>query len=470
VARTHRAAGREADARPARDGASGPAAEPVSITGAAEGPDRDRSAIAARLEEIADPLRAPVRTVNGWWQWVKTLKPYRVWIQFSYNDGNQRTAGMSYSSLFAIFAALWVGFSIAGVWLVNSPNLMDSLVAMINDAAPGLIATSTHSGVISTDTLTSLSSTFGWTSAIALVGLLWTAIAWLYYTRQAVRAMFGLGRDERNYWVQKVTDLGLAIVFGVLLVVSAAVSVLTIEAVTALLHLVGIDGHSFWTYLLARVIGFALSIALNFVVLAAMFRVLSRVAIPWPSLVTGSLLGAIALSALSALSGLVFGGTSSNPLLATFTVFVGLLLWFNLICRIILLAAAWIAVGMSDRGLDPQRRTPEQIAYDDALAAHSERLLLARAAVQAAEEEAAAAGWPGVWFAGRRLRAARLRRDEVEAEPVPQPPQKRNWWLEENVRGSQDSGSQDRGSQDKTTSAAKTDATTTAPEQRTSTD
>jgi membrane protein len=31
-------------------------------------------------------------------------------------------------------------------------------------------------------------------------------------------------------------------------------------------------------------------------------------------------------------------------------VVVGLLVWFNLICRIILLSASWIAVGMADMG------------------------------------------------------------------------------------------------------------------------
>ena len=31
---------------------------------------------------------------------------------------------------------------------------------------------------------------------------------------------------------------------------------------------------------------------------------------------------------------------------------IGLLIWFNLICQVILLGAAWISVGATDRGLD----------------------------------------------------------------------------------------------------------------------
>ena len=396
---------------------------------------REREQFAGRFDEIADPLRdrlrGPVRKVNRWWQWVTRLKPYRVWIQFSYNDGNLRTAGMSYQSLFAIFAALWVGFSVAGVWLTTNSNVMDELVRIINDAIPGLIATDNgQSGVVSEDALRSLSTTFGWTSIIAVVGLLWTAIAWLYYTRQAVRAMFDLERDSRNYALQKVTDLGLSILFGLLLVVSAVVTVVTTEALTSFLDFIGIQSDSFGTHLSGYVIGIAVSISLNFVTLAAMYRVLSRVVIPWRSLAVGSLIGAVSLSALSALSGLIIGGAGKNPLLATFAVFVGLLLWFNFICRIILLAAAWIAVGMFDRGLDPRKLSPEQVAYERAVAQREARLLIARTRLQDERAHAASARWLAKWFANRRVRDAADELRRIEAEPPPTLPGKRKWWTD----------------------------------------
>jgi membrane protein len=421
----------------AREG-GGPASASASrrgeqLKGEAE---HERAVLAERLEEFADPLRdrlrKPVSRVNHWWKSVSNLRPYRVWNQFSHNDGNLRTAGMAYQSLFAVFAALWVAFSVAGAWLTSSPNVMASLIHIINDAVPGLIQTSSSpSGVISEDQLTSLTLTFGWTGVVALGGLVWTAIAWLYYTRQAVRAMFGLPRDSRNYWLQKVSDLGLGFLFGLLLVTSATVSVVTTEALGAFLALFGIPPGSTGTTLLYYVIGFSISVALNFVVLAAMFRLLSRVAIPWRSLWLGSLLGSAALSALSALSGLIIGGASRNPLLTTFVVFVGLLLWFNFICRVILLAAAWIAVGMFDRGLDPRQRTPEQAAYEKALAERSARLLVSQTAVEQAERHADSVRGFRKWFANRQLRDAREELERVEAEPIPRPPKKRSWWNEE---------------------------------------
>jgi membrane protein len=58
---------------------------------------------------------------------------------------------------------------------------------------------------------------------------------------------------------------------------------------------------------------------------------------------------------LKALAGGLLTLTSSNPLLASFAVIVGLLIWFNLTCAVILLGAAWVVVSATDAGvpLDP---------------------------------------------------------------------------------------------------------------------
>jgi membrane protein len=137
-----------------------------------------------------------------------------------------------------------------------------------------------------------------------------------------------------------------------------------------------------------------------------MFRVLSRVAIPWRSLIVGSALGGISLSVLSTISGLVLGGASRNPLLASFTVFFGLLIWFNLVCRVILLSASWIAVGMSDRGISPRRLTPEQLELERAAEERAARILVAEADVQHAESEVARARGITRMLARRRLARA----------------------------------------------------------------
>jgi membrane protein len=277
---------------------------------------------------------------------IQALKLVRAFANFSQNDGDLLAAGMSYQSLFAIFAAIWVGFSAAGIWLASTPLLLRQLIAIINQTIPGLIE---RGGAIDPRTL-QLGSTFGWTGAIAAIGLLLTAIGWLDSTRLAVRAMFGLPHDTTNFLLQKARDLGLGLAFGVVLIVSALLSIASTQALTFLFGLIGVSDDSVWTVLAARVVGLLVAVLLYLVVLAAMFRILSRVPIPWRTLVVGSLIGSVALAALSTLGGVLLGGAGNNPLLAAFAVVVGLLVWFNLICRIILLSASWIAVGMADMG------------------------------------------------------------------------------------------------------------------------
>ncbi len=381
----------------------------------AEGWEEPEETLAQRLLERADPLRRrlekPVARVSIWAKWVKALRPYRVYINYSHSDGNLRAAGIGYQSLFAVFAAIWVGFSISSVWLAGNDQVFDALVSLLNRAVPGLISTPTTQGIIPASELQSATS-FGWTGVLAAIGLIWTAIGWLYYSRQAVRAVFGLSRDTTNYALQKVRDLGLALIFGVLFVVSALISVISTQTLTLLLDWMNLSSDSFWTNAIARFSGLVVSVALNIVTLGAMFRVMSRVAIPWRNLFFGVLLGSLVLASLSVLSGYLFG-TSKNPLLATFAVFIGLLLWFNLIARVILLSASWIAIGMFDSGLSPRAITPEQAAAEQAAAEFEARVLVARAELTHAREDLARARWMARLPAQRRVGRAEQRLNDL---------------------------------------------------------
>ncbi|MFF1878131.1 YihY/virulence factor BrkB family protein [Leifsonia sp. NPDC058230] len=374
-------------------------------------PDPSTQRAEGTLEPLRERLEKPVAKVSGLVKWVKELRPYRVYINFSHSDGNLRASGMGYQAIFAIFAAVWVGFSVAGLWLTANPDLYNALVTLINRAVPGLISTPDQPGAIDSAELQNASA-FGWTGLVAGIGLLWTAIGWLYYTRQAVRAVFGLQRDTTNYALQKIRDLGLALAFGIVLIVSALLTIASTEALTFVLGLLGM-ADSFWTALVARVSGLFVSVILNIFTLGVMFRVLARVSIPWRNLFFGALLGSTALAGLSALGGLLLGGATRNPLLATFTVFIGLLIWFNLVSRVILLSASWIAVGMFDRGLSPRVVSPEQAAAEKAAAEYDARVIVARAELQDAQTDLSRARWFGRFRAQRDVEHAQNRLNDI---------------------------------------------------------
>ena len=84
-------------------------------------------------------------------------------------------------------------------------------------------------GIISTDDLIAIATTstslFGWTGAVALVGLIWTAIGWITYSRIAVRSIFGLPKDTRAYALLKTRDSSVGLAFGTILILATILAV-----------------------------------------------------------------------------------------------------------------------------------------------------------------------------------------------------------------------------------------------------
>ena len=280
----------------------------------------------------------------------RTLLPVRVFLHYAAKRGPLLSAGLSYQSIFAVFAALWVGFSVAGLFLQSQPDIGRAFFGIIDNAVPGLIDTGSGSGAIDPGILLE-PRTLSWTGAIALVGLLFTALGWLASCRDAIQAIFGLPAGGGNFFLLKLKDLGLAACFGVALIVSSAISVLSTQALGLVFDVAGIDHRSVAATILLRSTGLALMLVLDTAVLASLFRLLAGLAIPFRPLIAGSLAGAIGLGALKVLGSSLLGGADRNPLLASFAVIIGLLIWFNLICQVILLSASLIAVRLDDRGI-----------------------------------------------------------------------------------------------------------------------
>ena len=296
---------------------------------------------------------------------IQGLKPVRVLTHYSNERGPILSQGLSWQAVFAVFAALWVAFAIAGFVIKANPDLRDGLFDFIAVNVPGLIDTG-DGGAIRPDDLLS-ADILGWTGAVAAVVLLWTALGWLGSGRDAVRAMFGLPGAPTNFLLLKLKDLGLALGFGMLLLGSAAISVVSTSALGDVLDWAGIHDESTAAVIAVRGVGLLIVLVVDTILLGAFYRFVAGIRIPLRLLLPGTLLAAAALGVLKALGSSLLGGATNNPLLAGFAVIIGLLIWFNLICQVILLGAAWIAVSAEDRGVDLNRRrktgdTPSGVA------------------------------------------------------------------------------------------------------------
>lgn len=276
--------------------------------------------------------------------WVRSTRAWRFFAHFTNVGGNVLTAGMSYLAIFAVFAALAVGFGLLGSELASRPEVLDTLVAQINSFVPGLLGYDGTTGAVEVE---SLLSGAGWVSLVAFVTLLWVTLNWFTGTRRSIRLIFGLEvREYRSAVLLKLRDFVLALLFGLAFLISAALTVLSSNITDALYTLFGWNPDSWLLGTMGRSARNTAVFVFDLLVLIAIHTLLAEVKVPFMRLLRGCALGAGALFGLKLLGSTLLTGSTSNALLLPFWVIIGLLIWFNLICRVLLLTAAWIATGL----------------------------------------------------------------------------------------------------------------------------
>lgn len=382
----------------------------------------DERRLRDRFEETETELRErfaePIGRVTALTQRTLAWFPVRVWRHFLQHNGFLLAAGVSYQALFAIFAAVYVAFAIAGLWLGGSPTAIDAMINLINSYIPGLISPD-EGGLFTTEQVTEIAtgsaSLLSITGAIALGTVIWTAIGFVTFARRAVRDIFGIPPDLRSYVLLKARDLIAALVFGVALVLGFAVSAIGTWALGILFSLFGWNTASDWYAIGVRIASIVVSLVLYTAALAALVKFLTGMSLRWRSIWRGAAVGGGALTVLQIGAGWLLVYTPSNPLLATFAIFVGLLLWFRIIGVIILVASAWIAVTAKDRNLDLLPRTEAERLAEE----HRALLLAAQVRLRTAREARAGAPWYRVLFADRAVRQAEQELAEIEASAPP---------------------------------------------------
>lgn len=361
-------------------------------------------------------LDAAVERATALTQRTLALFPVRVWRHFLQHNGFLLAAGVSYQALFAIFAAIYLAFAIAGLWLGGSEEAVDGLIEIINSYIPNLIQDS--GGVFTPqqvqDIAANTTGVLSITGLIALGTVIWTAIGWVTFSRRATRDIFGLPPDRRSYIILKARDLLAAMIFGLSLVVGSLLSSASAAVLSWLLGMIGWDTGSGGVSAI-RTGTVLVSFAILSAALAAMVRFLTGTSLRWRTIWPGALLGGGAMTILQFGAGFLLSYTPSNPLLATFAIFIGLLLWFRLNGVVMLVASSWIAVAAQDRDLPLLQQTEAERR----LAEYRALVTAARIRVRDAQAARQSAPWYRRWAATRAARVAEEQLAELEASPPP---------------------------------------------------
>jgi membrane protein len=237
------------------------------------------------------------------------------------------------------------------------------------------------------------------------------------FSRRAVREIFGLPPDLRPYFLLKAGDLLAATIFGLALLLGGALGAVGTWALDLLFSVLGLDTGSALFSIGVRVATLAISFALNAAALAVLYRFLTAISLRWRTIWPGALLAGLAVTLLQLGAGWLLSYTPTNVLLATFAVFIGLLLWFRLIGIIMLVGAAWVAVSAKDDDLPLlEKSEAEQLAEE-----HAALLVAAHVRLRTAREARDAAPWIRRWAAERDVRRAERELAEVEASAPSRP-------------------------------------------------
>lgn len=278
-----------------------------------------------------------MKGVKQLWARLQRTRLWRAWKRYGDARGNLLAGGVTYFAFFSIFPAVALAFTIFGVLLQDNPQWLGQIRDYLNSTLPGFIDDGNGEGLIPLGTPSGNTLTI--TGLIGLAGLLWAGLGWLGALRDGIRAIFGVEGAPGNVVTAKLRDLGVLVILGLAIVVSAAVTGIASAATSWIAGHIGLGGQEWLLTLIAFVVG----AVLDGLVVMVMLRLLSGVDVPRPGLVGGAIVGGIGLTLLKVLGTSLIAGTTSNPLFASIALVVGLLAWLNFMSRVVLLAAAWAA-------------------------------------------------------------------------------------------------------------------------------
>lgn len=286
-------------------------------------------------------VTARLKDLLSWWQHTRAA---RANARFGAAGGGVLTGGIAYATIFSVFAGLAIGYTIFMAVLGGNDALRQTVLDTIDANLPGLVKTTSDdsSGVIDPADLV-LSTGVGITGLIAVVVLLVSAISAMAALRKAVRAMFAADGPGGNVVASKLREVGGFAGIGFAILLSAVLSIATTTAADWALGLLGLEGSTVGGLVL-RGAGILVAFVADAVTFWLIVIVLGGQRPAWRDLRQGILVAGIGLSVVRVLgTSVVAGSADNNAILASFAVIVTLLIWINLIARIVLLAAAWTA-------------------------------------------------------------------------------------------------------------------------------
>jgi membrane protein len=267
----------------------------------------------------------------------------RMFQRYQADTGDRMAAAVTYFWFLSLFPILLLAVSLLG-YVLDEPQ------KTVSDALEGVLPANAAATIADI-----LNNAKGSAGVIGLVGLLYSGLGWINALRESLRMMWHQNVQAGNFFRQKLFDvvalIGLLAVIGASVVLTGLVS----TATSFVLEHVGLGENNVAGRVLVRVVGITLLVLADTVLFLYLLIRLPRVRTPIKRVVKGAVFGAVGFEILKFLGSYYVARTTSKgaATYGAFAVVVGLLLFLNLVSRLILFTAAFVVTAPYDSDVAP---------------------------------------------------------------------------------------------------------------------
>jgi len=290
----------------------------------------------------------------------------RAYGRYAADGGGRLAASVALPGFLSFFPLIALAFFVLGFVVSGSTDAQRSILDATKDYLPGLLCSGKVAGYacpqkggIDVDSLVKARTAAG---LIGVVGLLLAGTGWVDALRNALRSVWHQNVQAGNIVVRKLRDVGILAGLGIGLLLSVAVSGIANYATGAVLDLVGF--HGFLANLLVKLIGYAVSIAVNLALFLFLFAGLPKVQSPVRRVARGALFAAVGFLLLQLVGAVYIKHTTGNAVYGAFATIIGLLIWINLVCQFTLFCAAWTVTAPFDSDVAPSGTSSAEQAVE----------------------------------------------------------------------------------------------------------
>ena len=268
----------------------------------------------------------------------------RAFGRYTADAGDRQAASVTFFGFLSFFPILALATSVLSYALGD--EAVGTVVEQVNSYAPGLAEQ------LGLEEILTNNRKAGAAGLVGLAGLLYSGLGWVDALREAVRAIWHHNVKEGNFLVKKAKDILILLGLGVTVLLSIGISAATGAFSDFALEQLGL-AESAVANVLTLVVGLALGLLTSTGIFLFLFWRLPKVQSPFRQVLKGALLAGVLFEVLKRVGALYIERTTENPLYGSFAVIVGLLVWINIVSRMLLIVAAWTVTAPYDSDIEP---------------------------------------------------------------------------------------------------------------------